>query len=408
MTAHHFGTIEPFLLRSFCRLSDGFDPNRVKVVKIQNKTVELEGEGFDPINRLFKTKFYVSAKPKAAGSSTSSADDFQVMWDPMGVVLYSQQHPLKWGLGFRVVIKFIKNELGEDLEDPEDEFEAKLQILDFFGQTVISEHQISLPSQLEWVLRSEEAADPLLLGTDTETLEMESCFTHHRIIKNGKVVFHTGHFLRTLDLEKPEFKAWSKLLQYVGWRGVNQAFDSESRDTIKHGFERCLFNYWEGLAVWMTQCALTATKEQIGQVLDQTIKICETVDCLFISRILNIDSQTLKDIEYLPQLTQVLRELLQEAILKLEWTSELTELLGSWSSQLTYLWRELRAERIDLQTDNLSEQPELISCGFNFDGLFSDLVSTLPSNPKFRMRTSADFRSSDQRVIGPQISTSMY
>src|SRR3990167_2200 len=218
MASHPFGNLTPFLLNGYYKRRGPFHPLNVKVISTKHKTVLLPSYSAQPMLYFAdRPKFYVSAKPKAAGSSTSSANDYTVSWNqqllPTDGSDQGDRNLLQWGLGYRVIFEVSqqKKKQKDPRKDTESYPSISLQLLDHLEQNTGSQMCLDHAKKLHKFWEDfHRAVGNNIPNEPTKTLTVEITLEHIKVTKNGKVVFHTGHFLRTLDLEKPEFKAWSK------------------------------------------------------------------------------------------------------------------------------------------------------------------------------------------------------
>src|SRR3990167_1991555 len=235
MASHPFGNLTPFLLNGYYKRRGPFHPLNVKVVSTKHKTVLLPSYSAQPMLYFAdRPKFYVSAKPKAAGSSTSSANDYTVSWNqqllPTDGSDQGDRNLLQWGLGYRVIFEVSqqKKKQKDPRKDTESYPNISLQVLDRPDGSGGEPTLLAEPQKLRMFWKEFLKGEEYTNSEPVKKLVVEITPEHIQATKNGKVVFHTGHFLRTLDLEKPEFKAWSKPKD-----GCNPVFTNSQYFSVK-------------------------------------------------------------------------------------------------------------------------------------------------------------------------------
>src|SRR3990167_5438156 len=128
MSTHPSGVLTCFLLSTYYKLERPFHLNTVKVGMRNHKRVLLPSPHCDPfLNFALDPQFYVSAKPKAAGSSTSSANDYTVSWSQSLDWYGRYPNLLQWGLGYRVIFEVSQQKKKQ--KDPRKDTESYPSIL---------------------------------------------------------------------------------------------------------------------------------------------------------------------------------------------------------------------------------------------------------------------------------------
>src|SRR3990167_6166185 len=298
MSSHLFGDIAPLLFSTYYERKGSFHPNKVKVVSTNCKSVLLPSPQSEPLLHLAEDpKFYVSAKPKAAGSSTSSANDYTVSWSQTNFQYRLANHNLlQWGLGYRVIFEVSqqKKKQKDPRKDTESYPSISLQLLDHTGEDARPPIDLSdFPSMIRF-WQDYNRPEEFCLYDPTNILVVEITLQHIKVTKNGKVVFHTGHFLRTLDLEKPEFKAWSKpdedgqnpVFTDGGYFCVKQLFDG-------HHITAKAWNMFTSQVTWLFSrlCHQYSRKSVFGIPCDTAAlasQVLEAIDFYFIQPYLEL------------------------------------------------------------------------------------------------------------------------